>query len=106
MSLARQVFSTHCDPDSLFKLQLWEPEDDWVNDIAANLRRLVAQQPTVALLDQMLDVYGPTTLGRASGKHAKRAARRIIDEGLATGDPRKDPHLLVLRSTALAQAAS
>ncbi|MDX6298442.1 MAG: hypothetical protein QOI51_2299 [Nocardioidaceae bacterium] len=96
VSLGRQLFATYCE-DGMMQAPLWEPEDDWVQEIERNLRRLLANGGKVTVIDEMLDVYG-AALGEARGKHVKRAAGRLVDDGSATGDLRQDPHKLILKA--------
>ncbi|MDQ6836859.1 MAG: three-Cys-motif partner protein TcmP [Actinomycetota bacterium] len=96
VSLGRQVFATFC-ADGFMQAPLWEPQEDWVNDIERNLRRLLSTGSPVRVVERMLEVYG-TTLGEARGKHVKKAAQRLVANGIAAGDVHKAPHQLVLQT--------
>jgi three-Cys-motif partner protein len=56
-------------------------ENTWTDVVTANIRQLVAQQPTVSVQSQFDKVYG-TTLGLAREKHVRRAWDRLADEGV------------------------
>lgn len=95
LSHARSVFEMSTDPNSLMRLELFTPEGEWESEIATNLRRLVEQKGNVSVLDDMVEVYG-SVLGVARSKHVKAAASRLVEQGFATGDVKKEPYLIKL----------
>jgi hypothetical protein len=96
VSLARSVFTEHCDPDA-FRLQppLWDPDDDWVRDVERNLRRLLEPGRPVGLLPRIREVYG-AQLGIARKTHVKKAIKQLHADGLITGPITGDPMTLTL----------
>lgn len=97
VSLARQVFQTHCE-DGLGILQrpLWEPDDEWTATIASNLLRLLGAGRPVRVIDNVDATYG-TLLGVARGTHVKAAAKRLAADGHSLGDTNGEAHQLILR---------
>jgi len=93
VSLARRVFEDHVDPDR--PLTLFEPEEEWVAIIKANLKRLLSKGQPLRVIDHIDDVFGET-LGYARGKHVKEAAKHLAAEGFNAGSVKVDPHKLVV----------
>ena len=98
----REIFTSYCEPGQENVLPLWSPQEDRVSEIAANLRQLLADKGAVSFLNDMPAVYGDL-LGRASGPDAKKAARRVVEDGRADGEL-GEPHTIVLRATRSAHA--
>lgn len=94
VSLARQVFQTHFeDGGGIFQYPLFEPEDEWVAAIRANLQRMLQRGERFRVIDRMEDVYG-STAGQARGFHVKRALRELTDSGVNVGKCNLEPHEL------------
>jgi len=99
VSLARQVFQTHCEEGAgILQPPLWEPGDEWISIIRANLSRLLASGAPVRVIDRVGDVYG-SVLGVARESHVKAAASQLIERRVARGDLECEPWRIVLEPT-------
>ena len=77
VSLARKVFETYWEDGlGFFQSQLWDPEDQWVAEISANIQALYRSGEQIRVIDHMYSIYGET-LGRARGIHVKQAVARV-----------------------------
>jgi hypothetical protein len=104
VSLARGIFREHAEPEFSLVPQLWEPDDEWVGAIEANLRRLLADGRPVKLISYVRELYGET-LGVARSKHLRRALRRLHASGLIFTEPKGDLFGLTVAPTARAASA-
>jgi hypothetical protein len=104
VSLARDVFRQHAQPEFALVPQLWEPDDEWEVSIERNLRRQLSEGRPIPLLDRVAEVYGDT-LGVARAKHVRKALHRLHAAGWITAAPKGDVHALVVTPTGKAKSA-
>jgi three-Cys-motif partner protein len=95
VSLAREVFEQHVQPESGSVLHLWAPEDEWDAVIESNMRRLLSRGRPINLVDEVADVYG-ATLGVARGTHVRKVLKRLYEAGETATQPKGDLHRLVV----------
>lgn len=95
VSLARQVFRDHFGPDDAAAAQLWDPEDEWRDHIAANLTKLLGAGHPVNLLQAYELVYGDA-LGYARQAHVRTAIKRLHKEGITSSNGVGKVHEMVL----------
>lgn len=77
-------------------------EDDeaaWVDEIAVNLRSLVAQGVAFVVQDRMTEVFG-RTLGIARAKHVRTAVKRLYKEGVTSTPGTGHVQTMVIRPPA------
>ena len=96
VSLARKVFETYWEDGlGFFQSQLWDPEDQWVAEISANIQALYRSGEQIRVIDHMYSIYGET-LGHARGIHVKQAVRELAAAGFLIANLNVEPHELVI----------
>lgn len=88
VSLTREKFEEHFGSQNLLT-PLWNPEDEWAEEIRRNILRLL-ERGAFVLGDRASEVYG-TTIGLARGTHVRSVIKSLHASGLTAttgvGDP-------------------
>lgn len=95
VSLARGDLKDHCQAGDSEPPQLWDPEDDWRDAIADNLKTLLGKGRPVLVMQAYESVYG-STLGYARATHVRKAIKLLHDRGITPTDGKGEIHQMTV----------